>query len=216
MLRTTRSAAPARRGFPRNSGMSYPSCGTDSMQATYRHVQALLTEGRALVDAMVAAAQRNGGLNEAMADRLISAARVPPGAPGDAAALAELLVFSQIPLVEVQKAQGSVPEVPVKLTSLIVQSGLAEQQNFDHSLREGAEFCPAKLEATLDDWIYRGSHRQGAEDSPLSKIARFLDKNGLSDSPEKMCEYRFRLAAPCTANLRIWRIIAGKRPVEGL
>lgn len=196
--------------------MSSPICGPDSMLAVHRHVQVLLSEARALVDAMVDAGQHSNGLNEAMVERLISAAHVAPGTPGDAADLAELLVFSQIPLAEVQKAQvasaqaASALVVPVKLASLIVQSALAEQQNPDHTLRVGTEFCPVQLEATLDDWIYRGSHRQGAEASPLSKIARFLDENAFSDSPEKMCEYRLRLVAPCTANLRIWRRISNK------
>lgn len=171
-----------------------------------------LRQAREMAQAMVMTANREGAFNGEILERMQALDKpVPLGTPADALGIAEFLSYSRSPLQELHEAQVSPMERAEKghqsslqATMLVVQAALAEQQNPDHSLRQGERFDARLLEETLDDWVLRGAHRAGCETAPLTTMARTIDT--ARTSAAQACETRFGCVIPIVVGLHIWRL----------
>jgi hypothetical protein len=96
----------------------------------------------------------------------------------------------------------------LKMRSALLEAGLAEQQAESGALLEGCEFCPARLEASLDSWLTAGEYR-GRENSPLTEIARIISRTVAESgsAPEEGLQTRLGLLIPVIASVHIWRAV---------
>lgn len=95
----------------------------------------------------------------------------------------------------------------IQIRATVIEAGLAEQMNADHSLRNASSFRAEALEKSLDEWLVRGHHR-GAEyeTAPLTLISQQIASFG-TNGPVQQLESRFGLLIPIISTLHIWRTL---------
>lgn len=184
----------------------------DSLGATHSLIRSTLSHARELAQAMYDNACANPvGLNPEILERMRDMdVQVPTGQAADAQKVAEFLVCSPSPLQEIYESQtGPGPSAQssrqMRICMMVVQAGLAEQQNADCTLRaDRGRFDANALEQALDDWVLYGRHRRASEDAPLSQIATIIDMS--QHSAETSCQTRLGCVIPVVVSIHVWKL----------
>lgn len=93
-----------------------------------------------------------------------------------------------------------------KLREAVVEAALAEQLHADQPFCNGRAFSAAKLEESLDNWLYGGRHRAGQlDESPLSQISKIMERQGMTG--EELMATRFGILIPVIVAIHIWRVL---------
>lgn len=182
------------------------------IERAYKTVDAAMSSAREMTQAMFNEALSSPeGFNSDILERLsVLDVEVEPGAPVDSQAIAEFLTYSHSPFSAAFESQvksaSSVVLRSLKLSALVIQAALAEQQNKDGSLKEGqVRFDVCALEQTIDDWVLRGAHRCGKEHTPLSQMAKAIDMS--QTEPAGGIQARFGCVVPIVVSVHTWRLL---------
>lgn len=188
------------------------------IERTRKTVQESLAQARVMTRSMFdAALGSDSGFNAELLERMqsLDLAR-PVGAAADAQAVAEFLVYSRSPLRALFDAKVAEQSSRTQtLSALVVQAALAEQQNADHSLRDGRVIFDAHLlERTLEDWVLSGAHRAGAEAAPLTQIAKTIDLT--QTCAKSAMETRFGCVIPVVVSAHLWGLWQAQQAGPGV
>ena len=178
-----------------------------SIENASRIARASLSQAREMVGSMFESANKSpDGFNAEILARMRDLdVALQVGFPADAQAIAEFLTYSDSPMQALFEAQTKATVAASvrgrQLCTLVVQAALAEQQNADHSLKDGRQRFDASM---LEDWVFRGAHRPGMEKAPLTQMAKAIDV-GMQGEASGL-EARFGCVIPVVVSVRTWKL----------